>query len=78
MDVSMVLAGAALLYLLRFTIATLKSLQPGNMAQWLASHDDLDSLEDMMRRAIGDKSIALLRDSMSIVCAFEADARCNP
>ena len=60
MDVSMVLAGAALFYLLLFTIATLKSLHPSDLARWLASRDDLDYLEDMMRRAIGERSIALL------------------
>ena len=69
MDVSMILAGAALLYLLPFTIATLKSLQPGDVARWLARREDYEALDDLMRRAVNDGSMTLLRDGSAALAS---------
>ncbi len=63
-DIALLLAGAALLYLIPFTIATLHSLDPIMMATNLARSGLHTALEDMIRKAAQDDQISTIRDAM--------------
>ncbi len=47
-NIAIVLALTAFAYIVPFTVATLRSLQPEQIARWLLEDNDLDSLDEMM------------------------------
>jgi len=63
-DIGMLLAGAALLYLIPFTIATLHSLDPRRIAVRLAKGASA-ALDDMMRKAVNEPLMSLLEDGLN-------------
>ena len=66
-DVSVILAALALAYLVPFTLATLKSLQPSNIAGWLTQRRDYPALDELMRKAVNDGIMTLLNETMTLI-----------
>ena len=64
-DAALMLALVALLYLAPFTLATLKSLEPTNMARRLARRDEYESLDELMRRAVNEGIMVLLNTALT-------------
>jgi len=62
-DIAVLLAGAALFYLVPFTIATLHSLDPRHIARRLAKGSSA-ALDDMMRKAVNEPLMSLLNDGL--------------
>ncbi|MDP3061745.1 MAG: DUF2254 family protein [Chloroflexota bacterium] len=65
-SIALLLAGAALLYLVPFTIATLKSLQPEQVAGMLIAHRDYDALDEMLRVAINDGKPTVVAPALAL------------
>ncbi len=63
-DIALLLAGAALLYLVPFTIATLHSLDPRRIAARLAKESAI-TWDDMMRRAVNESLLSVLADGLN-------------
>ena len=63
-DIAVLLAGVALLYLIPFTIATLHSLNPEEMARRLVSRSEYEALDDMIRKATQDSQISTIEDAL--------------
>lgn len=63
-DIALLLAGAALLYLIPFTIATLRSMDPARIAETLARRQEDAALDDMMRKAVNDALMSVLADGL--------------
>jgi hypothetical protein len=66
MDTALILAITALLYIIPFTLATLKSLQPESIAKRLVNNNDTDSLNDFLRKSINDGTITLTKDILRL------------
>jgi len=63
-DIALLLGGAALFYLVPFTIATLHSLDPRHIARRLAKGSSA-ALDDMMRKAVNEPLMSLLEDGLN-------------
>lgn len=68
-SIALLLAGAALLYMVPFIIATLKSLQPERVAEMLIAHRDYDALDEMLRGAINDGKLTISVRAINIYTA---------
>ena len=64
-DLAVLLAGAALFYTVPFTLAVLRSLEPGSFIGWLLKKREYQGLEDFMRRAINEGLVRQLELAMS-------------
>jgi len=73
-DTALVLAGAALLYIFPFVLATLKRLRPSYMAKWFIRRDEYRPLDELMRRSINDGMMTLLSGTLGRL-AERAQAR---
>jgi hypothetical protein len=73
-NIALLLAVIALIYIVPFTIATFKNLQPNRVAKWLIEKDDYDSLDELMRKAINDGTITLLINTLN---QFSSRAKVN-
>ena len=65
-DVALILAGIALAYIIPFTLAILKGLQPARIARWLIQKDDYVSLEELMRKAVNEGVMTLLLTTLTL------------
>lgn len=65
-NIALILAGAALAYLVPFTLATIKGLDPVGTARWLVERDDQPSLDELMRRAVNEGTLTLLVPALSL------------
>ncbi|MDP3062069.1 MAG: DUF2254 family protein [Chloroflexota bacterium] len=68
-SIALLLAGAALLYLVPFTIATLKSLQPEGVASMLIRRRDHDALDELLRAAVNDGKPTVVRPALALYTA---------
>ncbi len=64
-SVAILLAGAALGYLVPFTLATLRSLDPVNIARSFANRGGEAALDDMLRRAINESMMSVVREGLA-------------
>lgn len=68
-DIALLLAGAALLSLIPFTIATMRSLDPTCIARTFAARGEDAALDDMMRKAVNDALMSVLTDGLAALVA---------
>lgn len=60
-DFAVLLAGVALVYMVPFTLAVLRSLEPRSFIAWLLKKREYEGLEDFMRKAINEGLVHQLR-----------------
>jgi hypothetical protein len=65
-DMALILAIAALLYIIPFTLATLKSLRPESIARRLIKNKDADPINDFIRKTINDGTITVEKDILAM------------
>lgn len=63
-DLVILWAGLALLYLVPFFIATMRGLRPESIVRALLKKGQADALIDLMRKAVNDGSMTTLRDGL--------------
>jgi len=66
-DLTLLLAGAGLLYLVPFTLAILRSLEPASFIRYLLVNRQYAGLEDFMRRAVNEGLVRQLQMAMSML-----------
>ncbi|MBI4308451.1 MAG: DUF2254 domain-containing protein [Chloroflexi bacterium] len=64
-NTALVLALAALLYLVPFTVANLKSLQPSSITWRMAQEDDHEALDDLLRKAVNDGAMTVVSTALA-------------
>jgi len=66
-DLTLLLTGAGLLYLVPFTLAILRSLEPASFIRYLLENGQYDGLEDFMRRAVNEGLVRQLQTAVSML-----------
>lgn len=66
-DLTLLLTGAGLLYLVPFTLAILRSLEPASFIRHLLANGQYGGLEDFMRRAVNEGLVRQLQMAMSML-----------
>ncbi len=72
-DISLLSASFAILYLIPFSFATLKSLEPGTFLRGLLEDSLYDHLDDVMRRSVNMGQINMLEEALTALADHAAD-----
>lgn len=66
-DIAILFAAEALLYLVPFTLATLRSLDPESMARSFARTGQYEALDDMIRKATNEALLSVVEGALQLL-----------